>query len=153
MERPVLRISQARSKDLVSVSQYFSSELVSYVRRVLQIIPETMFRLLDQIIKLQTERIKEVPTRLDKDKIKDFAQLNERFEVSTAAILVLFDVRNHPFKTSALLRIWPIFYSSFDIRSDNFKGKSWCSQFFQKKKKKSLRILSFVRFLEELRTL
>ena len=82
MERPVLRISQARSKDLVSVSQYFSSELVSYVRRVLQIIPETMFRLLDQIIKLQTERIKEVPTRLDKDKIKDFAQLNERFEVS-----------------------------------------------------------------------
>ena len=91
MERPVLRISQARSKDLVSVSQYFSSELVSYVRRVLQIIPETMFRLLDQIIKLQTERIKEVPTRLDKDKIKDFAQLNERFEVSTTGILVLWN--------------------------------------------------------------
>ena len=90
MERPVLRISQARSKDLVSVSQYFSSELVSYVRRVLQIIPETMFRLLDQIIKLQTERIKEVPTRLDKDKIKDFAQLNERFEVSAAGILILY---------------------------------------------------------------
>ena len=88
MERPVLRISQARSKDLVSVSQYFSSELVSYVRRVLQIIPETMFRLLDQIIKLQTERIKEVPTRLDKDKIKDFAQLNERFEVSFSSLAI-----------------------------------------------------------------
>ena len=84
MERPVLRISQARSKDLVSVSQYFSSELVTYVRRVLQIIPETMFRLLDQIIKLQTEKIREVPTRLDKDKVKDFAQLNERFEVKTS---------------------------------------------------------------------
>ena len=102
MERPVLRISQARSKDLVSVSQYFSSELVSYVRRVLQIIPETMFRLLDQIIKLQTERIKEVPTRLDKDKIKDFAQLNERFEVRsssfcqfTAGILMLCDLILH----------------------------------------------------------
>ena len=40
-----------------------------------------MFRLLDQIIKLQTEGIKEVPTRLDKDKMKDFAQLSERFEV------------------------------------------------------------------------
>ena len=116
MERPVLRISQARSKDLVSVSQYFSSELVSYVRRVLQIIPETMFRLLDQIIKLQTERIKEVPTRLDKDKIKDFAQLNERFEVRssslpiyskhfwefcelTAGILVLCDLILHIIQT------------------------------------------------------
>ena len=61
--------------------QYYSSELVAYVRKVLQIIPETMFRLLDQIIQLQTEKIKDVPTRLDKDKIKDFAQLNERFEV------------------------------------------------------------------------
>ena len=54
------------------------------MRRVLQIIPETMFRLLDQIIKLQTEKVKDVPTRLDKDKIKDFAQLNERFEVRKA---------------------------------------------------------------------
>ncbi len=82
MERPILRISQARSKDLVLVSQYYSSELVTYVRKVLQIIPETMFRLLDQIIKLQTDVIKDVPTRLDKDKLKDFAQLNERFEVA-----------------------------------------------------------------------
>ena len=82
LERPVLRISQARSKDLVSVSQYYSSELVNYVRRVLQIIPVTMFRLLDQIIKLQTQNIKDLPTRLDKDKLKDYAQLNERFEVA-----------------------------------------------------------------------
>ena len=57
MERPMLRISQARSKDLVSVSQYYSFELVSYVRRVLQIIPVTMFALLDQIIQLQTNKI------------------------------------------------------------------------------------------------
>ena len=69
----------------------------------MQIIPETMFRLLDQIIKLQTQTIKvsvlkitnfkhainyiiiilqDIPTRLDKDKLKDYAQLNERFEVS-----------------------------------------------------------------------
>ena len=41
-----------------------------------------MFRLLDQIIKLQTQKIKDVPTRLDKDKIKEFAQLNERYEVA-----------------------------------------------------------------------
>lgn len=82
LERPVLRISQAKSRDLVSVSQYYSAELVSYVRKVLQIIPESMFRLLDQIIRLQTDRIKEVPTRLDKDKLKDYAQLQERYEVA-----------------------------------------------------------------------
>ena len=49
----------------------------------LQIIPETMFGLLAKIIKLQTEQIKEVPTRLDKDKMREYAQLEERYEVRT----------------------------------------------------------------------
>lgn len=82
LEGPVLRISQAKSGDLLSVSQYYSSELVSYVRKVLQIIPESMFHLLDQIIHLQTHEIKEVPTRLDKDKIREYAQLDQRFKVA-----------------------------------------------------------------------
>ena len=81
MERPVLRISQARSNDMVSVAQYYSAELVAYVRKVLQIIPESLFKVLDQIISLQTDRIEELPTRLEKDKLRDMAQLNERFEV------------------------------------------------------------------------
>ena len=72
----------------MSVSQYYSSELVAYVRRVLQVIPESMFLKLDKIVRLQTERIKEVPTRLDKDKLKEFAQLNERYEVSSLLCMV-----------------------------------------------------------------
>lgn len=47
-----------------------------------QIIPQTMFGLLAKIIHLQTTQIKEVPTRLEKDKMKEFAQLDERYEVS-----------------------------------------------------------------------
>lgn len=82
LDLPLLRINQARSPDLISVSAYYSGELVSYVRKVLQIIPETMFSLLAKIIKLQTEKIKEVPTRLDKDKMRDFAQLPERYQMA-----------------------------------------------------------------------
>lgn len=41
-----------------------------------------MFGLLAKIIALQTNSIKEVPTRLEKDKMKEFAQLDERYEVS-----------------------------------------------------------------------
>ena len=81
MERPVLRISQAKSNDMVSVAQYYSAELVAYVRKVLQIIPESLFKVLDQIISLQTDSIEELPTRLEKEKLRDMAQLNERFEV------------------------------------------------------------------------
>ena len=49
--------------------------------QVLQIIPQTMFQLLHQIIHILTHRMKEVPTRLEKDKMKEFAQLDERYEV------------------------------------------------------------------------
>ncbi|GLV32181.1 Strumpellin [Carabus blaptoides fortunei] len=82
LEIPLLRINQAHSEDLESVSKYYSNELVSYVRKVLQIIPQTMFGLLAQIIHLQTAVIKELPTRLEKDKLREYAQLDERFEVA-----------------------------------------------------------------------
>ncbi|XP_031552063.1 WASH complex subunit 5-like [Actinia tenebrosa] len=82
MDLPLVRISQANSPDLVSVSQYYSGELVAYVRKVLQIIPETMFGLLDSIIRLQTHSIKEVPTRLEKDKLREYAQFDERYQIA-----------------------------------------------------------------------
>jgi WASH complex subunit strumpellin len=82
LDLPLLRINQAASPDLVSVSQYYSSELVSYVRKVLHIIPETMFSLMARIIELQTNHIKELPTRLMKDQLKAYAQLEERHEVA-----------------------------------------------------------------------
>ncbi|XP_072908939.1 WASH complex subunit 5 [Hemitrygon akajei] len=82
LDLPLMRINQANSPDLLSVSQYYSGELVAYVRKVLQIIPESMFRSLAKIIKLQTHNIMEVPTRLDKDKLKDYAQLEARYEVA-----------------------------------------------------------------------
>ncbi|XP_047409439.1 WASH complex subunit 5 [Sciurus carolinensis] len=82
LDLPLLRINQANSPDLLSVSQYYSGELVSYVRKVLQIIPESMFTSLLKIIKLQTHDIIEVPTRLDKDKLRDYAQLVPRYEVA-----------------------------------------------------------------------
>ncbi|XP_065218583.1 WASH complex subunit 5 [Planococcus citri] len=82
LETPLLRINQAGSEDLVSVSQYYSQELVSYIRKVLHIIPETMFLLMAKIIHLQTNVIKEMPTRLEKDKIKEYAQLDDRTEVA-----------------------------------------------------------------------
>ena len=52
--------------------------------QVLQIIPDSMFTSLAKIIKLQIHDITEVPTRLDKDKLKDYSQLGPRYEVRLA---------------------------------------------------------------------
>ena len=49
--------------------------------QVLQIIPESMFNVLHQIIGILTHRMREVPTRLEKEKMKEFAQLDERYQV------------------------------------------------------------------------
>uniref|UniRef100_A0A4W3IF16 WASH complex subunit 5 n=1 Tax=Callorhinchus milii TaxID=7868 RepID=A0A4W3IF16_CALMI len=87
LDLPLMRINQANSPDLLSVSQYYSGELVAYVRKVLQIIPESMFTSLAKIIKLQTHNIMEVPTRVDKDKLKDYAQLGARYEVDPKQLL------------------------------------------------------------------
>uniref|UniRef100_A0A914WC89 WASH complex subunit strumpellin n=1 Tax=Plectus sambesii TaxID=2011161 RepID=A0A914WC89_9BILA len=88
---PLLRIEQAESPDLVSVSQFYSRELVVYVRRVLQVVPETVFSLLNSIVRLQTDAIHELPTRLDKDKMKEHATLDSRYEMArlTHSISVL----------------------------------------------------------------
>lgn len=81
LEMPLLRINQAKSADLASVSQYYSRELESYARRVLQIIPESVFGILAKIVHLETNVFLEIPTKLPKDKIKDYAQLEERLKV------------------------------------------------------------------------
>lgn len=82
LETPLLRVNQARSADLSSVSQYYSRELEGYARRVLQIIPETVFGLLAEIVHLETNAFKEIPTKLPKDKLKDYAQLDERLQMA-----------------------------------------------------------------------
>jgi WASH complex subunit strumpellin len=46
---------------------------VEYVRKVLQVIPSTMFQTLDEIISLQTTRLKELPSRVEKQHLKKYA--------------------------------------------------------------------------------
>jgi len=46
-----------------------------------------MFTLLGRIIDLQTVKIREVPTRLEKDKMREYAQLDERYEVGFSVTL------------------------------------------------------------------
>lgn len=84
MDLPLVRINQAQSPDLLSVSEYYSSELVAFVRTVLSIIPRSMFLILNEIIALQTGHLQEMPTRCEKEQFKNFAQLPERYKLARA---------------------------------------------------------------------
>jgi WASH complex subunit strumpellin len=52
------------------------------VRKVLEIIPISVFRVLREIVKIQTTRMHQVPSRLEAKDLKDFADLDERFEMA-----------------------------------------------------------------------
>ena len=82
LDIPLVRINQANSADLESVGNYYSSELVLYIRNVLQIIPATMFQLMESIVDLQTNKIKELPTKLDKHQLKKYSFSEERYEIA-----------------------------------------------------------------------
>eukprot|EP01114_Cavostelium_apophysatum_P004875 TRINITY_DN1530_c0_g1_i1.p1 TRINITY_DN1530_c0_g1~~TRINITY_DN1530_c0_g1_i1.p1 ORF type:complete len:883 (+),score=302.78 TRINITY_DN1530_c0_g1_i1:200-2848(+) len=82
LQTPLVRILLAKSPDLYSVSEYYSGELVNFVRKVLEIVPRTMFETLAQIIELQTRELRELPTKVEKDKLSDYAQLEQRYNLA-----------------------------------------------------------------------
>ena len=49
MNQPLVRIIESGSDDLRSVANYYSGELVKFVKRVLQVIPTKIFSLLEQV--------------------------------------------------------------------------------------------------------
>eukprot|EP01064_Diplonema_japonicum_P020497 TRINITY_DN2999_c3_g1_i1.p1 TRINITY_DN2999_c3_g1~~TRINITY_DN2999_c3_g1_i1.p1 ORF type:complete len:1160 (+),score=247.44 TRINITY_DN2999_c3_g1_i1:53-3532(+) len=82
MELPLTRIAEARSLDYESASEFYSSNLVEFVRKVLAIIPSSMFEELKNIIEILTNVLQECPTRLPRDKMKEFAQLDQRYDLA-----------------------------------------------------------------------
>lgn len=84
LDVPLTRIHQCASDDVVSVAEYYSGELVDYVRRVMEVIPQSVFRILAGIIKLKTTGMTEVPVKIENLALKKYAQLNERYRLARA---------------------------------------------------------------------
>eukprot|EP00300_Choanocystis_sp_HF-7_P005246 c13971_g1_i1.p1 GENE.c13971_g1_i1~~c13971_g1_i1.p1 ORF type:complete len:1115 (+),score=343.04 c13971_g1_i1:206-3346(+) len=78
LDLPLVRIVQANSSDIVSVSQYYSEELVGFVRRVMQIIPLSMFQVLEKITQILTYSLQEPTARIVKTDLREFSQLEQR---------------------------------------------------------------------------
>lgn len=79
----LLRLRQNNLKDdLDSVSQYYSRKLVSYMRDVLHIIPESILELVSLIIDIQTEHfMRDMPAKVSLDNLKDYALPDQRFKM------------------------------------------------------------------------
>lgn len=87
LEIPLLRINQAHSADLESVSHYYSRQLVEYVRRVVGIIPKNIFQLITKRIYDESRALRPMPAaaRIEKSQLRDYAQLERRRGIAAVA--------------------------------------------------------------------
>jgi WASH complex subunit strumpellin len=82
LDVPLTRINEINSADVVSVAQFYSTEIVDFMRRVLDIIPRSVFEILQKIIKIQTSQLKPLPVKFESQYLKEYAQLDERYQLA-----------------------------------------------------------------------
>ncbi len=57
LDIPLTRIVAISSPDVESVAEYYSNELVNFVRMVLEVIPISVFKILYDIEQIQTHKV------------------------------------------------------------------------------------------------
>ena len=82
---PLVRLFEIDSEDIESVTNYYSGELVVFVRDILQIIPKSVFALLDDVSRIFTQGFREIPLKLMRNDLKNYAQNELRFRLAQDA--------------------------------------------------------------------
>jgi WASH complex subunit strumpellin len=82
VDTPLNRILQADSKDQLSVAEYYSGEVVAFLRKVMEVIPVLVFQTLEGIIKLQTRDMRAMPIKFELIHLRELSQLDARNELA-----------------------------------------------------------------------
>jgi WASH complex subunit strumpellin len=85
LDGPVERLRQLKSPDVARVTKYYSSQLVTFVRNVLGIVPVSVFATLVQMSDILERRLQRLPSRVEVDKLIAFAQMGERYKLGMMA--------------------------------------------------------------------
>jgi WASH complex subunit strumpellin len=84
LQQTCVRINEIPDNpDLFSVSAFYSGQLVTFVRRVLDIVPRSMFEKMKGIIQIQTTSLLELPPRVEKENIVQTAAPGPRYKLSS----------------------------------------------------------------------
>lgn len=82
LDGPVERLKQLKSKDVPRVTYYYSSQLVEFVRNVLEIVPKSVFAILIQMSDIISRRLQPLPSKVPADKLLAYAQVGERYKLA-----------------------------------------------------------------------
>ena len=81
---PLVRLFEANSEDIESVTDYYSGELVKYVKDILQVIPHRVFELMNKIYVIFCSQFKDMPNKILKKDLKEYSQIEQRYELAKA---------------------------------------------------------------------
>ena len=81
---PLVRLFEIESEDIESVTNYYSGELVKFVKNILQIIPLSVFNILDNVIHIFQEGFMELPVKVKKVDLKTYTQQEKRYILARA---------------------------------------------------------------------
>ena len=81
---PLVRLFEINSEDIESVTEYYSGELVKFVKDILQVIPHRVFELMNIVYTTFCNQFKEMPNRILKKDLKEFSQIEDRFKLAKA---------------------------------------------------------------------
>jgi WASH complex subunit strumpellin len=84
LEMPLMRISSdERSEDVDACSKFYSKEIASYASTILTVIPESVFKILDEkVASLRTSELTNLPATIEKRELIEYAKLETREELA-----------------------------------------------------------------------
>eukprot|EP00804_Cyclotella_cryptica_P013905 CCRYP_002429-RD/>CCRYP_002429-RD protein AED:0.28 eAED:0.28 QI:53/0.75/0.6/1/1/1/5/0/1264 len=85
LDGPVERLKQLSSAEAMKVTEFYSAELVSFVRKVLEIVPISVFRLLVNMSDIFERRLLRLPRKVAADQLVTYSQTGERYKLSMMA--------------------------------------------------------------------
>jgi hypothetical protein len=85
LDGPVERMRQLRSPEAARITGYYSSQLVAFVRNVLDVVPVFVFAILVQMSDVIERRLQRLPPMVPADRLIAYAQLGKRYKLAMMA--------------------------------------------------------------------
>lgn len=82
MNLPLGRMMETNSEDIENIATYYSNELVKFVKKVLQVIPTSIFENLEAISDILTTKIQDFPVKLSKEELKEYTVFENRYNLA-----------------------------------------------------------------------
>eukprot|EP00978_Attheya_sp_CCMP212_P015835 scaffold40973_cov50-Attheya_sp.AAC.4 len=79
---PTTRLIQSKSSSLDLVTDLYASSIVKFVRKILAIIPSSVFGILTQIVDIKEKKLAILPLKVEVDVLQEYSQAEDRYALA-----------------------------------------------------------------------